>query len=51
VAAHHVGELGLRALRPRLETLRDAGGGFFLARVVEHALAAFRPGLEGAARA
>ena len=29
----------------------DAGGGFFLSRVVEHALAAFRPGLEGAARA
>ncbi len=51
VAAHHVGELGLRALRPRLEQLRDAGGGFFLSRVVEHALAAFRPGLEGVARA
>ena len=51
VAAHHVGELGLVALRPRLERLRGSGASFFLARVVEHALAAFPPGLEGAARA
>jgi AAA family ATP:ADP antiporter len=51
VAAHHVGELGLRALKPRLERLRESGGGFFLSRVVEHALAAFRPGLEGTTRA
>jgi hypothetical protein len=41
VAAHHVGELGLVALRPRLEELRGAGTSFFLSRVVEHALLAF----------
>jgi hypothetical protein len=41
VAAHHVGELGLVALRPRLEELRGSGASFFLSRVVEHALAAF----------
>jgi hypothetical protein len=51
VAAYHVGELGLRALKPRLERLREAGGGFFLSRVVEHALAAFRHGAEGTTRA
>jgi len=50
VAAHHVGELRIRALKPRLERLHDAGGGFFLSRVVEHALAAFTPGPEGAVR-
>jgi hypothetical protein len=41
VAAHLVGELGLVALRPRLEELRGSGTSFFLSRVVEHALAAF----------
>jgi ATP/ADP translocase len=41
VAAHHVGELGLVALRPLLEELRRRGTSFFLSRVVEHALAAF----------
>jgi hypothetical protein len=51
VAAHHVGELGLVALRPRLERLRGEDASFFLARVVERALAAFPPGLEGLARA
>jgi AAA family ATP:ADP antiporter len=51
VAAHHVGELGLVGLRPRLERLRGSGASFFLARVVERALAAFPPGLEGLARA
>ena len=48
VAAHHVGEIGLRAFEPRLRSLRDSGRGFFLSRVVEHALAALaappRPG-------
>jgi hypothetical protein len=51
VAAHHVGELGLVSLRPRLERLRGSGASFFLSRVVEHALAAFPPGPKGAARA
>jgi len=41
VAAHHVGELGLVALRPRLEALLGSGTSFFLSRVVENALAAF----------
>lgn len=41
VAAHHVGELGLAALRPALERLRGSAASFFLSRVVEHALAAF----------
>ena len=47
VAAHHVGELGLVSLRPRLERLRGSEASFFLARVVERALAAFPPGPEG----
>jgi hypothetical protein len=51
VAAYHVGELGLAALRPRLQRLRGSGPSFFLARVVERALAAFPPGLEEPARA
>ena len=51
VAAHHVGEIGLRAFEPRLRSLREAGRGFFLARVVERALAALAPGPEGFARA
>jgi hypothetical protein len=38
VAAYHAGELGLDALRPRLEAMRNVHTGFFLARVVEHAL-------------
>jgi HEAT repeat protein len=38
VAAHHVGELRLRALRPRLEALRGEAG-FFVTRVVHRALA------------
>jgi hypothetical protein len=50
VAAHHVGEIGLRALRPRLEGLRGSGASFFLARVVERALSAFPAGEEGLAR-
>jgi hypothetical protein len=41
VAAHHVGELGLVGLRPRLEQLQGSGTSFFLSRVVENALAAF----------
>jgi hypothetical protein len=51
VAAHHVGELRLVALRPRLERLRGSDASFFLARVVERALAAFPPGREGLAHA
>jgi ATP/ADP translocase len=51
VAAHHVGELGLVALRPRLQRLSGSGASFFLARVVERTLAAFPPGLEEPARA
>jgi hypothetical protein len=39
IAAYHVGELGLSVLRPRLERLRREGTSFFLARVVERALA------------
>jgi hypothetical protein len=40
VVAHHVGEMGLVALRPRLERMRRDGVGFFLSRVVERALLA-----------
>jgi hypothetical protein len=47
VAAHHVGELGLVALRPRLERIRGGQTGFFLSRVVENALAAFPDREEG----
>jgi ATP:ADP antiporter, AAA family len=38
IAAHHVGELGLQELRPRLEALARDGAGFFVARVVSRAL-------------
>ena len=38
IAAYHVGELGLRELRPKLETFRPADTGFFLARVIERTL-------------
>jgi hypothetical protein len=38
IAAHHVGELGLRGLRPRLESFRAENTGFFVGRVVERAL-------------
>jgi hypothetical protein len=51
VVAHHIGEVGLVALRPRLERLRGSGASFFLARVVERALAAFPPGPGGLAHA
>jgi hypothetical protein len=51
VAAHHVGELGLVALRKHLERLRGSGSSFFLARVVERALAAFPADPSGLARA
>ena len=44
VAAYHVGELGLTSLRPRLESLRPEETGFFLARVVERALALLASG-------
>jgi ATP:ADP antiporter, AAA family len=51
VAAHHVGELRLVALRPRLERLRAGESSFFLSRVVERALDAFSRGPEGLAHA
>jgi hypothetical protein len=51
VAAHHVGEIGLWQLRPRLERLRGQETSFFLSRVVERALAAFPGGQEGLAGA
>jgi hypothetical protein len=38
IAAHHVGELGLQEMRPRLEQLSRSGAGFFVARVVARAL-------------
>jgi HEAT repeat protein len=38
IAVYHVGELGLRALRGRVETLRRGEPGFFLSRVADHAL-------------
>jgi HEAT repeat protein len=38
IAAHHVGELGLQEMRPRLEALARDGAGFFVARVVSRAL-------------
>ena len=38
IAAHHVGELGLQELRPRLEALAGSGAGFFVMRVVSRAL-------------
>jgi ATP:ADP antiporter, AAA family len=39
IAAHHVGELGLVALRPRLVRLADGHPSFFLSRVLERTLA------------
>jgi HEAT repeat protein len=39
IAAFHIGELGLVRLRPRLEALDPAHTGFFVARVVERAVA------------
>ena len=51
IAAYHVGELGLLALRPRLERLRDDGASFFLSRVVERTLAALPLAGGGLARA
>ncbi|HEY8231404.1 MAG TPA: hypothetical protein VIJ10_01975 [Vicinamibacteria bacterium] len=39
IAAHLVGELGLVALRPRLEALSAGHPGFFLSRVLERTLA------------
>jgi hypothetical protein len=38
IAVYHVGELGLGALRGRVETLRRGEPGFFLSRVADHAL-------------
>jgi ATP:ADP antiporter, AAA family len=43
LAVYHVGELGLAALRPRLEAVRaESGAGLFLLRVVERALGLLR---------
>jgi hypothetical protein len=44
LAAHHVGELRLAALRPRLEAAAGRRSSFFLSRVVEKALAALDAG-------
>ena len=44
VAAHLVGELGLVHLRPRLESMRGTSTGFFLVRVVDHALSLMTQG-------
>jgi ATP/ADP translocase len=38
IAAYHVGELGLRALRGQLESIELSQTGFFLARVIERTL-------------
>ncbi len=38
LAVYHVGELGLGALRGRVETLRREEPGFFLSRVADHTL-------------
>ena len=44
IAAHHVGELELRALRPRLVALQKPGASdFFLSRIVERALRRLPP--------
>jgi AAA family ATP:ADP antiporter len=44
IAAYHVGELGLRSLRPRLLALQRPGASdFFLSRIVERALALLEP--------
>jgi hypothetical protein len=51
LAAYHVGELRLVALRPRLERLRGDGASFFLSRVVERTLGALADGDERLARA
>ena len=40
IAVHHIGELDLAALRPRLEALAKTGTGFFLSRVLERTLGA-----------
>ena len=40
IAVHHIGELDLVALRPRLEALAKTGTGFFLSRVLERTLGA-----------
>ena len=40
IAVHHIGELDLVQLRPRLEALDRSGPGFFLSRVLERTLAA-----------
>lgn len=44
VAAHLAGELGLQELRPRLESMRGVETGFFLVRVVDHALSLMAQG-------
>jgi ATP:ADP antiporter, AAA family len=47
IAAYHVGELGLRSLRPRLLALQQPGAAdFFLSRIVERALSLLAPPAE-----
>ena len=44
IVVYHVGELGLRSLRPRLVALQKPGAsGFFLSRIVERALRRLPP--------
>jgi ATP:ADP antiporter, AAA family len=51
IAAHHVGEIGLQSLRPRLEAFQVQQTGFFLARVIERALQALEQPPKGLAHA
>jgi len=46
IAAYHVGELGLRPLRGRLEALAATESGYFVSQVIERALRML-PGPEG----
>ena len=39
IAVHHIGELGLQSLRPRLVELSRGTKSFFLSRVLERTLA------------
>ena len=51
LAAHHVGELGLTALRGRLEGIDLRRSGFFASRVIERALRRLADPREGVAHA
>jgi hypothetical protein len=47
LAAFHVGELGLAALRGRIETLRAQETGLFVGRILERTLRMLLPAPEG----